>query len=254
MSKKADYRKIAASYDRGRPLSEQNLDLWLGLVAAFAKVPQGARALDLGCGTGRFAIPMATRLHLRVTGADSSEDMLAKAREKDVGRDVTWDRQNAEALTYPDESFDLCFLSHLLHHVGSPGRIIAECHRVLRSPGSLILRYGAIEQICDDVEHTFFPETLPIDEERTPTTRRVEDWLEEAGFCDITSKEIMQQTYETAAAHLAAAKARSTSVLHMIPPGAFQEGIRRLAAYLDSNPSDPWLLFDKLTLTVCYKG
>ena len=31
--KKADYRSIASYYDKGRLLSEQNLDLWLGLVS-----------------------------------------------------------------------------------------------------------------------------------------------------------------------------------------------------------------------------
>jgi len=41
------------------------------------------RFLDLGCGTGRFSIPVAERLGYLVTGADNSEEMLARAKSKE---------------------------------------------------------------------------------------------------------------------------------------------------------------------------
>ena len=77
--KKADYGRIASFYDKGRPIAEQNLDLWLGLIRKASQAGEGGQVLDLGCGTGRFAPPMAERLGFRVTGADSSKEMLAKA-------------------------------------------------------------------------------------------------------------------------------------------------------------------------------
>lgn len=248
--RKADYSRIASFYDKGRPLSEQNIDLWLGLVLKFSKVPEGARVLDLGCGTGRFALPMASRLKFRVTGADVSKEMLAKAKEKDTSGLVQWDCQDAEGLTYPNNSFDIVFMSHLLHHVNSPLRVIRECKRILDASGVILIRYGAIEQIRDDVEHEFFPEALIIDEPRTPTVRIVEKWLSEAGFADIESEEVVQQTYDTGIAHLNAAKVKSTSVLSMIPHEAFEKGIHALTEYVEDNPTDPSLLFDRLTLTV----
>ena len=57
--KKADYNRIASFYDQGRIISDENIGLWLDLVKEFSKTAVGARVLDLGCGTGRFAIPMA---------------------------------------------------------------------------------------------------------------------------------------------------------------------------------------------------
>lgn len=252
--RKADYHNIALSYDQGRPLLEQNLDLWLELVARFSKMSEGARMLDLGCGTGRFSIPMATRLHFNVTGADSSKEMLDKAREKDTGRLVKWDMQDAEGLSYPDESFDIVFMSHLLHHVDDSGRVLSDCRRVLTTPGVILIRYGAIEQIRGDVEHTFFPEARVIDEARTPTVTTVEKWLAEADFHNIVSEEIVQKTFEAGKEHLSMARLRGTSVLTMISPEAFEKGINDLTKYVEDNPDDPWLLHDGMTLTAGYKS
>lgn len=251
--RKADYSRIAESYDRGRSLSEQNMEMWLALVSRYSGAQEGAEVLDLGCGTGRFAIPMAAQLHFWVTGADSSPEMLGRAREKDTTALVSWDQEDAQKLTYPDASFDAVFMSHLLHHTDSPPSVVTECWRVLRSSGVLLVRYGAIEQIRDDVEHTFFPGVMAIDEARTLSVGTVEGLMRVAGFSDVISEEVVQQTCETGAARVELDRVRHTSVLTMISEEAFQEGIRRLTVYVTSNPDDPWLLFDRMTLTVGHK-
>ncbi len=50
-------------------------------------VPVGGRVLELGVGTGRLAVPIATA-GLHVVGIDSSEAMLAKLAERDTDRQV----------------------------------------------------------------------------------------------------------------------------------------------------------------------
>lgn len=251
--KKADYSKIAPSYDRGRSLSEQNIALWLDIMAKYARAPAGARLLDLGCGTGRFAIPIATKLHFNVTGADSSKEMLAKAREKDAAGRVKWDLEDAQSLTYPDESYDIVFMSHLLHHVSEPGRVILECRRVLTSGGAIMIRYADFAQIRNDVEHTLFPETIAIDEARLISIEKIENWLTDASFSSVVSEEVIQRTFATGKAHLEAAMLKNTSTLTMISPQAFAEGINNLKKYIEKNPNDPWLWYDRMTLTVGYK-
>lgn len=250
--RKAEYRKIAESYDQGRHMLENNVEIWMGLISRYTGSRTGLRILDLGCGTGRFALPMAERLHYRVVGADSSKEMLEKARGKDVKGIVEWDFQDAQEMTYHDNTFDAVFMSHLLHHVDFPLTVIKECRRILNDSGVILIRYGAIDQIRDDVEHTFFPETLPIDEERTPTIKDTEQWLHDAGFTRVITIESIQQTYTSGVAHLEAAKLKSTSVLSMIPAGAFKKGIRRLEKYVNENPGDPWLLYDRFAFTVGY--
>ena len=248
--RKADYGKIAGFYDRGRSLSEQNMEMWLALLGKHSGATKGAKVLDLGCGTGRFAIPMAEQLGFDMVGADSSPEMLAEAKAKDTVASVRWDVQDAQHLAYPDELFDAVFVSHLLHHVDSPPQVVSECWRVLKSRGVLLVRYGAIEHIRGDVEHTFFPEVLAIDEARTLSVPTVEDLLREAGFSGIVSEEVVQQTCQTGAARLELARVKHTSVLTMVSDKTFEEGIRRLTAYVASSPTDPWLLFDRLMLTV----
>ncbi len=181
--------------------------------------------------------------------ADASAEMLARARGKDSAGEVTWDRQDAGCLTYPDGRFDVVFLSHLLHHVGCPQTVIAECHRVLRPAGTVLVRYGAMEQIRSDVEHALFPGVLAIDEARTPSVADTEGWLRAAGFEGVTSLEVVQETYADGQAHLRAASAKSTSVLTMIPGEAFAHGLRQLEEHVRRRPDDPWLRLDRMTLT-----
>jgi ubiquinone/menaquinone biosynthesis C-methylase UbiE len=209
--------------------------------------------LDLGCGTGRFAVPITEKLGYRVTGADSSPDMLDKAREKDKNRIVNWQIQDAQYLSYPEASFDIVFMSHLLHHCDNPRKVIKDCWRILDEYGVILIRYGAIEQIRDDVEHTFFPESLAIDEARVFTVRKTEHYLKEAGFSGVASEEITQRTYDTSADHLKAVTLKSTSVLTMIPPEAFARGVARFQKHVSRDPDDPWLLYDKMTITAGYK-
>ena len=197
---------------------------------------------------------MVIRLCFRVTGADFSEEMLEKAREKDTNGLVKWDREDAQQLTYPGDSFDIVFMSHLLHHVDDPCQVLSECRRILASPGVVLIRYGAIEQTRDDIEHTFFPEVLTVDEARTPTVKTVERWLVEVGFQEIISQEIVQKTFDTDTAHLDMVEVKGNSVLSMISPEVFEKGISSLKQYIKNNPDDPWLLYDKMTLTAGYKG
>jgi ubiquinone/menaquinone biosynthesis C-methylase UbiE len=247
---KTDYSKIAAYYDKGRSLSDKNIEMWLVLVSRYARLQDGTRVLDLGCGTGRFAIPMARYFRCKVTGADSSGEMLARSQEKDTERLVNWNTQDAQNLMYDDGVFDVVFVSHLLHHVDSPIAVLKECRRVLTNSGVIIVRYGSLEQIRQGVEYIFFPEALAMDELRVPTVAIVEKWLKDTGFKGIVTEEVRQQTYAAPRDHLESVKVKNISALSMISQVAFTRGVNRLEEYIKEHPHDPRLLFDHLTLTV----
>jgi len=251
--RKADYRKIADTYDVSRSISEQNLQRWLEIISEKVGCRKKVEFLDLGCGTGRFSIPIATKLKYSVFGADASEDMLSKARKKDSLPSVTWNLQNASSLSYPDESFDVVFMSHLLHHVGKPLTVVSECYRILKPGGIVINRYGSIEDIRNDPEHKFFPDIIGIDEARTPTVRQVERWFKLVEFRGVTSEKIVQRTFASATERFEKTKLKCTSALTLIRKSTFKQGLKTFQKYISENPKDLWLLVDKMTLTTGVK-
>ncbi len=247
--RKADYGNIANTYDLSRPISEERLETWMNLISERIDSDRKIELLDLGCGTGRFSIPIANRLGYIVTGADNSEEMVLKARKKDEANLVEWDIQDATSLSYPDASFDAVFMSHLLHHVDNPSDIIEECYRVLRPGGTILNRYGSMENIREDPEHRFFPETIEIDEARTPTQEQVENIFRIAGFQMVSSKVLAEQPYPSPEVRLRGAELKFTSVLTLISQSAFENGLENFRKYILEKPNDHWLLEDKMTLT-----
>ena len=95
-----------------------------------------ANALDVGCGEGRFCRTLAAR-GIRPTGIDPTEPLLAEARRRDPAGDYRPGR--AEALDFPDASFDLVVSYLTLIDIPDIRRAIAEMARVLRPGGSLLI-------------------------------------------------------------------------------------------------------------------
>jgi len=95
----------------------------------------GMEVLELGCGTGLFTREFA-RTGARVTALDISSDLLAQARREVTAPNVEFVEGNAYAMIFPNDRFDRVVGSSVLHHL-DPDRALAECHRVLRTGGTL---------------------------------------------------------------------------------------------------------------------
>jgi ubiquinone/menaquinone biosynthesis C-methylase UbiE len=85
--------------------------------------------LDIGTGSGLFAEAFAAK-GLQVTGIDANPEMLPVARLY-VPR-ANFQEGVAEALPFPNESFDLVFMGLLLHETDDPAAAIRESYRVTR--------------------------------------------------------------------------------------------------------------------------
>ncbi|MGQ0612351.1 MAG: class I SAM-dependent methyltransferase [Planctomycetaceae bacterium] len=99
---------------------------------------EGARGpvLDVGCGTGRLAVPLARR-GLRLLALDRSVVSLAFVRD---ACDAACVAGNALAIPARDASFPLVVCSGVIHHTPDPWRALAECCRVIAPGGLLYLR------------------------------------------------------------------------------------------------------------------
>jgi SAM-dependent methyltransferase len=94
------------------------------------------RALDVGCGEGRFCRMLAT-LGIRAAGIDPTEALIRHARELDPAGDYRIGR--AEALDCPDRSFDLVISYLTLIDIPDIRIAIAEMVRVLEPEGTLLI-------------------------------------------------------------------------------------------------------------------
>jgi ubiquinone/menaquinone biosynthesis C-methylase UbiE len=120
----------------------------LGLV----DLSQVRRALDAGCGTGVFLLPLARRLAPRgasVVGLDLAEGTLGQARARVRAETLPVECLigDVEALPFPDGSFDLVLANYMLYHVPDLDRAIAELRRVLRLGGTLLAATNGQEHI-----------------------------------------------------------------------------------------------------------
>ena len=87
---------------------------WLHEIERF--LPEGRKLdiLDVGTGTGFFAILLAEKGH-RVEGIDLTPAMLEEARwlAKQRNLDITFREMDAQNLAYPDDTFDAVSYTHL---------------------------------------------------------------------------------------------------------------------------------------------
>lgn len=113
-----------------------------GRLVAAANLRPGQRVLDLGCGTGNLALRVKRACPgVEVSGVDADPRMLsvAVAKAKRAGVETAFTRGFAEALPYPDGSFDRIVSSLFFHHLSPPQKVSAlrEAARTLAPSGEL---------------------------------------------------------------------------------------------------------------------
>lgn len=101
-------------------------------------IPPDAHVLDVACGTGNTAIPLARR-GARVTGVDIAPNLLEQARERAAaeGLDITFHEGDAEQLPYPNATFDAVVTMFGAMFAPRHEVVAAEFVRVLK-PGGLL--------------------------------------------------------------------------------------------------------------------
>lgn len=102
------------------------------LLALRPFVPITGRGLEIGVGSGRFAVPLGVHV-----GVDPSRTMLARARV----RGVEVFEGTAENLPFADDSFDHVLIVTTLCFVDSPAAMLAQARRVLKPGGILVMGF-----------------------------------------------------------------------------------------------------------------
>lgn len=151
--------------------------------------------LDVGCGPGTITADLADLVpDGHVTGLDSVSSVLDQARSFAESRGLTKERltfqhHDANALPFPDGTFDVVFCHQVLQHVGAPVAVLKEMRRVAK-PGGIVAAREA-----DYASFAWYPEPPLLDRWRElygvvmkanggePNAGRyVHVWAKQAGF------------------------------------------------------------------------
>lgn len=99
---------------------------------------KGRTAIDVGCGAGLLAEPLA-RMGAAVTGVDAAPENIAAARAHAAGQGLAIQYHAGELAALPSATFDLVTSMEVVEHVADPAAFIAELGARLAPGGLMIL-------------------------------------------------------------------------------------------------------------------
>jgi demethylmenaquinone methyltransferase / 2-methoxy-6-polyprenyl-1,4-benzoquinol methylase len=204
----AMFDQVAPRYDLANAALSLGQDAHWRRVTADAARPDGAEVLDVASGPGNVATELIAQGAHRVTALDLSYNMLAEgARRGHAG--ITWVNGDAQALPFPDASFDAVTISFGLRNVPDPTLALREFGRVTRPGGRVVVcefanptwapfrelyrRYlvGLLPQAARVVSSS--PEAYRYLADSIlawPDRREVADWIGDAGFGEVMVKDL----------------------------------------------------------------
>ncbi|MBI3932195.1 MAG: methyltransferase domain-containing protein [Acidobacteria bacterium] len=214
-------RRIAsraeAIWDWDTPAGRRRADRRAAFFVEHGALGPGRRALELGCGTGVF-LERVARSGADLHGLDLSPDLLARARERVAGTaNVRLVQGNAEAMPFPDGSFDAVYGSSVLHHLGLEAAL-REVHRVLRPGGRTVFTEPNLLNPQIAVTFLVAPRrTLGLSPDEMAFTRfRARALLDRVGFTEPS--------------------VRPFDFLHPLVPPSWIDGVARLGSALEAVP------------------
>ena len=181
----AQYLKFAD--ERTRPARE-----------LLARVPAIAvrRVVDLGCGPGNSTALLRERWpEARITGVDSSSEMLERARQEDPA--IEWRQADAGSFESA-EPLDVLFANALLQWLPDHARLVPRLFEQLRDGGALALQ---MPHNFDQPSHRWMRELPGPWTERTARVRSASPVGSPAFYYDLLARrasqvDIWQTTYE----------------------------------------------------------
>lgn len=136
----ADWRELWGSF--AEPVQKQ--------IITDARITEGTRVLDVGCGTGEF-LALLSEVGAIPTGIDPAEGMVQLAQEHVAGGQGSAVVGEAEHLPFADASFDVVTAVNAFQFADDPIDALAEFTRVL-VPGGLVVIANWADAAENDID------------------------------------------------------------------------------------------------------
>jgi SAM-dependent methyltransferase len=184
---------IATVYDRGRAVPLDGLAAWRTALARYLPPQSGLPVLDLGAGTGLFAVALAEWFGVEVIAVEPAAAMRREALRKRPHPRVTYLAGHAAAIPVGDGQCGSAWLSTVIHHIPDLRACARELRRVLH-PGERVLIRSAFPGRLDGITlFRFFPEARQI-AVSFPSIAATVDAFAPAGFAPEALESVPQVT------------------------------------------------------------
>ena len=180
-----DYERRVVNSPYYRALDRIMFDNW---ISRQRQVRPDGIILDIGCGTGRQCIPLASQ-GLRVLGMDVSEEMTRlarrKIRERKLDSRVEIIVGDGERPPVLDNAFDACVLYGVLHHLQDPGTAVCQSATKLLDGGrffSLDPHRSPVRFLFDSMMRVWQLWVEEASDDPLLTEEKLRKWLAAAGL------------------------------------------------------------------------
>lgn len=132
-----------------------------------ARIGQGTRHLDIGCGAGG-ALVLAQERGAIISGFDAAENLAAIARERLGSADIRVG--DMQALPFADESFDAVTGINVFQFADDPAKAFTEATRVARAGGAVTMLVWGPRDKCELMSEVM-PAVWALDPPKPPPAR-----------------------------------------------------------------------------------
>lgn len=218
--KKIDYDNVSKVYDSVRGIDQEVIQALL----ENTNLSSDSRILDLGCGTGNYVKAFKTYTSAEVYGVDPSQGMLDKAVAK--APDVTFAIGTASNIPFDEGSFDLIYMTDVIHHVPNIDEMFEELFRIAKKGARICVCTQSHRQIEKRYMSEFFPDTAVADKKRYPSIYKIIESAERASL-DYISTQIVLEDRDVilGGAFRALLNEKGYSMLHQISDKAYTDGM-----------------------------
>jgi ubiquinone/menaquinone biosynthesis C-methylase UbiE len=223
-----DSTSVPEKYHCSRRLASADVSRWVSLVQEVLPRAASTLLVDLGCGTGRFTIPLAEQLGISVIGVDPSQKMLQEAAGKIGSSRIEYREGSAESIPLETGIAALIFMSNAIHHLQSLEKPLQEMHRVLEPHGVVFIRNYSFENLDALPYLQFFPDALEVSRKMMWSRNELVEQFTTKGFINLAQGTMHQEASPDFGAYLRKIESRVYSDLALIADEAFEQGFAKM--------------------------
>lgn len=242
MNNPVNYDKVADEYDQRYHKNPHQ-----GILSALRRLLRQEnllKVLEVGCGTIHWLKALEQLEDINSFGIDSSLKMLKTGKGP---AEVVLCQGSAEYLPMKSNAIDFIYCINALHHFNDKLAFIQEAHRLLTTGGKIaIIGMDPRDNRNQWYIFRFFQGTFQKDLERYPSWDQIQDWLNQAGFANITSMDVELIHDPKSGSDVLSdpfLNKNACSQLSLLSQEEYKQGLEKIKEKITNNPDAP-LIFE----------